>query len=344
MNLQQILKKYPEGNDMSCFELVKCPLPDPHNLQDEQVIVQTKYISCDGYNRNLINGSVGSSYFVPVKIGDVMCGLAVGEIVASKSNSLKVGDWVMGSLRWELFGVFSSKQVKQIPKEYPQPQHFVGLLGISGLTAYLGLKEVGQIKSGETLVVSTAAGAVGELVVQFGKLLGATVVGIAGSPEKCKYVTDIGADYCINYKQEDVLKSLKEHCPKGIDVYFDNVGGETLEAVIEVTNRKGRIVLCGAISQYGIENIKDKYGVKNLITLIGRSIKMEGFLMTDFKDKWEETVKEILSLLREGKIRFKEEINEGLEVAPLVLEKLLTGKNQGKSLIRINGEKPIYYN
>lgn len=344
MNLQQVLKKYPEGNDMSCFELVKGPLPDPLALQEEQVIVQTKYISVDGYNRNLITGSAGNSYFVPVKIGDVMCGLAVGEIVASKSKSLKVGDWVMGSLKWELFGVFSSNQVKQIPKEYPHPQHFVGLLGISGLTAYLGLKEVGQIKPGETLVVSAAAGAVGELVVQFGKLLGAKVVGIAGSSEKCKYVTDLGADYCVNYKEENVLKSLKEHCPKGIDVYFDNVGGETLEAVIELTNRKGRIALCGAISQYGIGDMKEKYGVKNLFTLIGRSIKMEGFLMSDFRDKWEATVQEILVLLKDGKIRFKEEISEGLEVAPIVLEKLLTGKNQGKSLIRIGGDKPSYYN
>ena len=337
MNLQQILTKHPNSNKIDCFELVKAELPDPALLTDEQVIVQTKFISIDATNKVWISGI--KSYMEPIKIGEVMKGLAVGEVVFSKSQSLKVGDLVLGLLTWQHYGVFHSTQVKKVPKEYPHHQHFVGLLGISGFTAFIGLREIGELKEGDTLVVSTAAGAVGELVVQFGKLMGATVVGLAGSEEKCKRVQQLGAEYCINYKKEDVLESLKTHCPKGVDVYFDNVGGEILESVISLMNVRGRIALCGAISEYADVTSKNKYGVKNLSTLIGKRIKMQGFIMSDHAAKFEEIGKIIMGYLQTGKVTFQEDITDGLENAPRVLEKLLNGENNGKSIIRIAGEK-----
>jgi hypothetical protein len=341
MNLQQILTKHPNSNKIDCFDLVKGDIPDPSLLTEEQVIVQTKYISIDATNKVWISGV--KTYMEPIKIGEVMKGLAVGEVVYSKSQTLKLGDLVLGLLTWQLYGVFHSSQLKKVPKEYPHHQHFVGLLGISGLTAYIGLKEVGEVKEGDTLVVSAAAGAVGELVVQFGKLMGAKVVGLAGSEEKCKYVEQLGAEYCINYKKEDIFEALKKHCSKGVDVYFDNVGGEILETVINFMNIKGRIALCGAISEYGDVTSKNKYGIKNLSSLIGKRIKMQGFIVLDYAAKFDEIGKIILGYLQTGKITFKEDITDGLENAPKALEKLLNGENNGKTIIRIVGEKANLY-
>ena len=341
MNLKQILTKHPESNKIDCFDLVKIDLPDPSVLTDEQLIVHIKYISIDATNKVWISGI--KSYMDPIKIGEVMKGLAVGEVVYSKSQTIKTGDMVMGLLTWQIYSVFHSSQVKKVPKEYPNPQHFVGVLGISGITAFIGLKEVGELKEGDTLVVSAAAGAVGELVVQFGKLMGARVIGLAGSEDKCKYVVGLGAEYCINYKKEDIFEAFKTHCGKGVDVYFDNVGGEILETVINFMNVKGRIALCGAISEYDNIASKNKFGIKNISSLIGKRVKMQGFIMTDFAAKFEEYGKIIFGYLQTGKITFKEDITDGLENAPKALEKLLNGQNNGKTMIRIVGEKASLY-
>lgn len=338
-NSKYILKSTTiDNNVVPCFDFVHTPLPDPSSLQENQLIVQTKFISVDAYNKILI--TPGTKFYRTVSVGDTMKGLVVGEVVASKSTKFSPGDMVTGELYWSSYIVCLENQVRKIPKEYPHPHHFVTVLGISGLTALFGLKEVLLPKEGETLVVSAAAGAVGELVVQIGKIFGLKVVGIAGSDEKCKYVQDIGAYHCINYKKSNVLESLKEHCPNGVDMYFDNVGGEILESVLEVINKNGRIACCGMISQYGNAN---QYGVKNLFILVAKTVKMQGFLLFDYYPKFEEAIKEIMGYLQKGMIKMSEDFNEGLETAPKVLEKLLKGENKGKSLIRIKeGKAKIY--
>lgn len=333
MNFQQVLVNSPQKNEISCFELRQVPIPEVSALPPGFIIVETKYISIDPYNRILLHQGVG--FPRSVSVGKVMNGLVAGKIVGSNSPNHAVGEWVFGELTWENFCVCDSAIVQKIPKDYPHPHHYIGVLGICGITAYIGVKEILNLKPGETLVVSAAAGGVGELAVQIGCYIGAKVIGIAGSEEKCKYVKEIGASYCINYKNEKVLESLKLHCPNGIDAYFDNVGGETLENVIDLINRKGRIALCGMISQYG--NLADKettYGVRNLFYLIGKSVKMEGFLMGDFVEKHDEMRKELIQFVQKG-MKFKEEFSEGLEQAPKALEKIFKGENKGKSFIRI---------
>lgn len=338
-NHKYILKSTTVDNNVSpCFDYVQTPLPDPNSLQANQVIIQTKFISVDAYNKILI--TPGTKFYRTVAVGETMKGLVVGEVVASKSEKFSAGDMVTGELYWSSYIVCLDNQIRKIPKEYPHHHHFVTVLGISGLTALFGLKDILLPKEGETLVVSAAAGGVGELVVQFAKIYGVKVIGIAGSDEKCKYVQDIGAYHCINYKKANVLESLKEHCPNGVDMYFDNVGGEILESVLEVINKNGRIACCGMISQYGNAN---HYGIKNLFILVAKTVKMQGFLLYDFAQKFEEGIKEIIGYLQKGMIKLSEDFNEGLETAPKVLEKLLKGENKGKSLIRIKEEKAKIY-
>lgn len=343
MNIKIALTKRPDASfpkNLDLFQLFYTAPPSAEKLRPEEVIIQNRYISIDAAMRVWISGA--KTYMDPVQVGDVMNAFCVGVVLSSKSAKFSVGDWVSGLFGWQAYAAMPASRVTKLPT-YPNPQHFLGVLGISGLTAYMGLKEIGQVKKGETLVVSAAAGAVGELVVGLGKLWGARVIGIAGSKEKCRYVKEVlGADECIDYKNENVFNSLKKICTKGIDVYFDNVGGEILDNVLSLINDFSRIVCCGAISGYN-QGKDEGYRLRNYPRLIIKRAKMQGFIYFDYKEKIPGAVKELMQYINNGKLKFNEDFVDGLDNAPFALQKLLTGANTGKVIVRVKYDKENIY-
>lgn len=343
MNIKVALTKRPDATfpkNLDIFQLFYTAPPDDQKLRQDEVIVQNRFVSIDASMRVWISGQ--KSYMEPVQIGDVMNAYSVGVVLVSKSPKFVPGDWVAGLLGWQSYAAMEASKLQKLPK-YPNPQHFLGVLGISGLTAYLGLKEIGQIKPGETLVVSAAAGAVGELVVGLGKIWGARVIGIAGTVEKCRYVKEVlGADDCLDYKKDDIAKGLKRLCPNGIDVYFDNVGGEILDIALSLIRDYARIVCCGAISGYN--NVTgDGYRLRNYPRLIIKRAKMQGFIYFDYKDKIQGAMKELMELVNSGRLKFKEDFLDGLDSAPLALQRLLTGGNIGKVIVRVKHDPENIY-
>lgn len=344
MNIKVALMRRPDSSfpkNLDIFQISYNAPPDQIKLREEELIVQNKFISIDAAMRVWISGA--KTYMDPVGIGEVMFGYSVGVVLVSKSKKFQVGDWVAGMLGWQTYAAMPSNKVTKIPKNYPNPAHFLGVLGISGLTAYMGLKEIGQLKPGETIVISAAAGAVGEIAVGLARLWGGRVIGIAGSDEKCLHVTKtLGAEHCINYKKENVSDALKKHCDKGIDVYFDNVGGEILDAVLGQINDYARIVLCGAISGYN--SSKDQlYRLKNYSRLIIKRGKMQGFIYFDYKDKLQDATKDLIANIQNGKIKFTEDFVEGIDSAPKALQRLLTGANTGKVIVKVKGDNDNIY-
>jgi hypothetical protein len=304
-------------------------------IKEGEVLVRTVYLSLDPTNRIW---AAGDSYLPAVGIGDVMRGIAVGVVEESKHEGFQKGDLVQGFLGWQLY---SKSEGKTLTKLFSDPSipipAYLGLLGHIGLTAYFGLLEIGLPKAGETLVVSAAAGAVGSLVCQIGKIQGCRVVAIAGTDEKCQWLmNDLGADAAINYKTESVAAKLKETCPDGIDVYFDNVGGEILDAVLSMINLRARIVMCGLISQYTSEQpVPGPYNLGNV--LIQRA-RIEGFIITDYLDRAMEGAMQLGQWLMEGKIQYRVDIVEGLENAPRAINRLFEGTNKGKLMVKISEE------
>ena len=343
MNIKVALTKRPDATfpkNLDLFQVFYTGPPDVGRLRPDEVIIQNRFISIDAAMRVWMSGV--KTYMDPVLIGDVMHAFSVGVVMASKSPKFSVGDWVSGMLGWQSYAAMHASKLQKLPK-YANPQHFLGVLGISGLTAYLGLKEIGHLKAGDVLVVSAAAGAVGELVVGLGKIWGARVVGIAGSEEKCKYVKEVlGADDCIDYKKEDVAKSLRRTCPKGIDVYFDNVGGEILDNVLGLINDNSRIICCGNISGYN-QGKDEMYRLKNYPRLIIKRGKMQGFIYFDYKEQIPGAVKDLMEWTKTGKLKFKEDFVEGLDSAPIALQRLLTGANIGKVMVRIKYDQENIY-
>lgn len=344
MNMKIALTKRPDTTfpkNLDLFQVFYAAPPNEQALRPDEIIIQNRFISIDAAMRVWISGA--KTYMDPVNIGDVMNGFSVGVVLVSKSPKFSVGDIVSGLFGWQSYVAMHASKVQKLPKNYPNPQHFLGVLGISGLTAYIGLKEIGEIKSGETLVVSAAAGAVGELVVGLGKIWGARVIAIAGTEEKCKYVKEIlGADECINYKKENVTHALKKVCPKGIDVYFDNVGGEILDIVLLMVNDFSRIVCCGAISGYN-QGKDELYRLRNYPRLIIKRAKMQGFIYFDYKQKIPAAVKDLMDLTKSEKLKFREDFVEGLDSAPKALQRLLNGGNIGKVMVRIKYDKENIY-
>ena len=322
------LASYPTGwVKEENFKLVAGEAPRP---AEGEVLVKNLWLSLDPYMRGRM--STAKSYAKGVELGQVMEGETVGEVVESRHPGLAPGDKVVGHLGWQLYAV-AGKLAKVEEKRGVPLSYYLGILGMPGRTAYFGLKEIGQPKPGETVVVSAASGAVGSVVGQLAKIAGARAVGIAGGREKCDYVTrELGFDACVDYKGGGLAEKLKESCPKGIDVYFENVGGEMLDTVLAQMNLFSRVVVCGMISQY---NATEPYGVRNLRFVLTNRIRMQGMIVSDWKDRHGEALAALAGHLAQGRLKYRESVVQGLENAPRGLIDLLQGKNFGKQLVKL---------
>jgi NADPH-dependent curcumin reductase CurA len=328
MNKQVVLVEKPKAKlAESHFELREVPVPSP---AEGEVLIRSVLLSQDAANRAWMQGP---TYRSAVNPGDVMHGYAIGEVMESRSGKFKPGDVVSGEVGWQEYAALDANVVGPCSDHRPLT-HLLSVLGIAGKTAYHGLLNVPGIAEGETLVVSAAAGSVGSLVGQIGKIKGAHVVGIAGGTEKCAWVKDeLGFDACIDYKGSDVGAGLREHCPGGIDVYFDNVGGPILEAALFSMKLHGRVSCCGAVSQYDDGSPASPIGIPGL--LVVKRIKMEGFIVMDFFDRNDEAERDLSSWVASGRLKVVEDVIEGLENAPRGLIGLLAGENRGKRMIRV---------
>ena len=298
-----------------------------------EVLVKTIYLSVDPYMRGRMSDA--KSYVEPFKLNEALAGGVVGEIVESESSHFQKGDFVVGMLPWQEYSIAKEKEVRTIDPDVAPISTYLSILGMTGLTAYFGLMDIGQPKEGETVVVSGAAGAVGSVVGQIAKIQGARVVGIAGSDEKVSYLTDtLGFDEGINYKTTDnIYKTLKEACPDGIDVYFENVGGEIGDAALSLLNKHARIPVCGAISSY---NKTDRdLGPRVQSRLIKSSALMKGFVVNDYSDSFKEGATQLGQWLSQGKLQYEETITEGLDNVTDAFLGLFQGKNIGKQLVKI---------
>jgi len=313
------------------FTLVEEPVPTLE--RDGQVLVRNLYLSLDPTQRGWISRD---TYMPAVKIGEVVRSFAAGRVVASRHSVFAPGDLVQGLFGWQDYAVVDAGApgaVNRVPPGAPLTLA-LGALGITGLTAYFGLLDVGRAKEGETIVVSGAAGATGSVVGQIARIKGCRTVGIAGGPEKCAWVVkELGFDACIDYKNEDVFARVGQLCPHGVDVYFDNVGGEILDAALAHLAMRGRVVLCGAISQYNATEAP--VGPKYYLNLLLRRGRMEGFVVSDFLPRAGEAVREIVAWIAEGKLKDRVDVVEGLGNAPRALRRLFLGENTGKQLLKI---------
>jgi NADPH-dependent curcumin reductase CurA len=308
------------------FRIEEAPLPRPG---EGEVLVKNLWLSLDPYMRGRI--SPAKSYVRGVSIGEVMVGQTVGEVVESRHPQLKAGDKVLTQLGWQLYG--ATKDAIKVEERGVPLSYYLGILGMPGMTAYFGLGEIGRPKAGETVVVSAASGAVGSVVGQLAKLAGARAVGIAGGREKCDYVArELGFHACIDYKSQNLRDALKNACPNGVDVYFDNVGGEILDTLLTRMNLFGRVVICGLISDY---NATEPYRLQNLRAVLVNRLKIQGMIVFDWQDRYGEALRALAAHLSQGKLKYRESVVQGLENAPRGLIDLLQGKNFGKQLVKL---------
>ena len=313
----------------SDFQLTESPLPAP---QDGQVVVKTHYLSVDPYMRGRLTGV--RTYADPVNIGDVMVGGAVGEVIQSRASSLQPGDFVVGAWGWQQYAVVDAKTTQKLNPELAPISTALGVLGMPGMTAYFGFLEICQPKPGETVVVSGAAGAVGSLVGQIAKIKGCRAIGIAGGDDKIEYIVkDLGFDGGFNYKTTtDYGARLKELCPNGIDCYFDNVGGAITDSVFPQLNVYARVSVCGQISHYNQE--KPEPGPRLLGFILVKQVKVEGFIVVRWQNRWAEGIAQMAQWIKEGKIRYHEDVVNGFENTPRAFIEMLRGKNLGKMLVK----------
>ncbi|MBC7454087.1 MAG: NADP-dependent oxidoreductase [Massilia sp.] len=317
----------------SDWQQVSAPLRD---IVDGEIVIKTLYLSLDPAMRGWMNE--GKSYIRPVAIGEVMRAGGVGVVVASKSPRFALGDTVSGGIGVQTYWLGAADDTSgnffKIDPSIAPLTTWLNTLGMPGMTAYFGLLEVGQPKAGETVVVSGAAGAVGQTVGQVAKLMGCRVIGIAGGKDKCDFVVnELGFDACIDYKNSDLREGLKQHCPQGVDVYFDNVGGDMLDTVLTRIRLKARIVICGAISQYN--NTGAVKGPANYLSLLVHRARMEGIVVFDYAERFHLGVAAIAKWLKEGKFKSREDVVEGLEHFPEALLMLFEGKNFGKLVLKV---------
>jgi NADPH-dependent curcumin reductase len=323
-NQRVVLASRPEGwVTEGNFRLEAAPLPKP---QDGEILVKNLWLSLDPYMRGRMSES--KSYVKGVDIGEVMVGQTVGEILESKNPAFKVGDKVLTQLGWQLYG--ATREATKVDGARAPLSYYLGLLGMPGLTAYFGLKEIGQPKAGETVLVSAASGAVGSVVGQLAKLWGCRAIGVAGGRDKCEYVTrELGLDACLDYKSASLRDQLRG---MNIDVYFDNVGGDILDLALARMNLFGRVVVCGTISDY---NATDPYRVRNWRAILVNRLKVQGMIVFDWKERYGEALKALGGYFAAGKLKTRESVVEGLANAPQGLISLLKGGNFGKQLVKL---------
>ncbi|WP_394191108.1 NADP-dependent oxidoreductase [Paenisporosarcina quisquiliarum] len=331
MQKQIILKNRPKGTPThNDFEVVNVPIAQPDS---GEVLIKTVYISVDPYLRGRMNDA--KSYIPSFQLNEVLTSGVVGQIVESKSSFFEKGDVVLGALGWQEYSIANEKSVRKIDHSIAPASTYLSVLGMTGLTAYFGLLDIGKPQAGETVVVSGAAGAVGSIVGQIAKIKGAHVVGIAGSDEKVKFLLDeLGFDEAINYKTQNVKEALKEACPNGIDVYFENVGGEISDAVFPLLNNFARIPVCGAISSYNNEQLDVGPRVQGY--LIKTSSLMQGFTIGNYSSRYSEGAKDLATWLQEGKLKYEETITEGFDQTIDAFLALFEGANIGKSLVKVS--------
>lgn len=328
-NRQVLLVEKPAGKlGPEHFKMTKAAIPEPG---DGEVLLRVRYISLDAANRAWMHGA---TYRAAVEANTVMAGGGIAEVVSSKAPGFAPGDIVFGDTGWQDYAVVPAKHLAKMPKVEPMT-HLLSVYGIAGLTAYFGLLDVGKPKAGETVVVSAAAGSVGSIVGQIARIKGCRVVGIAGGKDKCNWLTsELGFDAAVDYKDGAVFKALKAAAPKGIDVYFDNVGGDILEACLAQMNNRGRIACCGAISQYdGAPSAHGPRGVPGLIVV--KRLIMQGFIVMDFMDQRDEALNDLQSWVASGKLKVQEDVINGLENTPKALIGLLAGENRGKRMVKL---------
>ena len=333
VNRQIVMARHPEGwvreSDFALIETAR-PAPGPG-----QILVRNVYLSLDPYMRGVMDP--GRSYLAKVAPGGVMVGGTVGEIVESDQPKFPVGAYVTGLLGWREFSLSDGHGLWRVDPKRAPLSTALGILGMPGVTAHIGLIDIGKPSPGETVVISAAAGAVGATVGQIAKLKGCRAVGIAGGPAKCDYaVGELGFDACIDYKSADWADRLRAATPERIDIYFENVGGKILDEVLKRLNANARIPLCGMISQY---NLTRPEGIHNLTSLIVNRARMQGFIVSDHLDRWPAALAELGGWLAAGKLKYKEDIAEGLENAPKAFIAMPSGKNFGKQLVRLGPDK-----
>ncbi len=329
-NKQVLLASRPQGRvTEDNFRIVEASTGRP---TAGEVLVRNEWLSLDPYMRGRM--SEAKSYVPPVQLGEVMVGQTVGEVIESQDARFKPGDKVLTPLGWQLYGVARGKELTPIDVNRAPASYYLGVLGMPGLTAWLGLSEIGQPKPGETVVVSAASGAVGSVVGQLAKIAGCRAVGIAGGKAKCEYVVrELGFDACIDYRAGNLLPELRQACPKGVDVDFENVGGEILDTLLSIMNPFSRIVLCGLIADY---DVSEPHGYKKLRSVLVNRIRMQGMIVFDWKHRYGEALQALAGHLAAGKLKYRESVVHGLDNAPRGLIALLKGEHFGKQLVKLD--------
>jgi NADPH-dependent curcumin reductase len=328
-NRQILLKSRPVGMPrLENFEMVELPAPEPG---EGEVLTRTLFLSLDPYMRGRMNET--KSYAAPVPIGGVMGGETVGEVVASRAPGLTIGDIVVGFGNWQDYAVLPAKSLRKLDPALAPVSTALGVLGMPGRSAYVGLLDIGQPKAGETVVVSAASGAVGSVVGQIAKIKGCRVVGIAGGETKCRYVVDeLGFDACVDHRAPDFAAALARACPNGIDVDFENVGGAVLQAIWPLLNNFARVVVCGLIAHY---NDATPASSPDFRYVLAKRLTVRGFIIIDHSARFDDFLRDVSVWLREGRIKYREDIIDGLEQAPEAFIGLLQGRNFGKQIIRV---------
>jgi len=328
-NRQILLKSRPEGTPgLDNFELVQRPIPEP---REGEVLMRTRYLSLDPYMRGRM--SAAKSYAKPAAVGEPMVGGTVGEVVTSRHPGYAAGDLVLGYGGWQEYALSNGTGLRKLDLAAAPVSTALGVLGMPGMTAYVGLLEIGQPKPGETVVVAAASGAVGSVVGQIAKIKGARAIGIAGGAEKCRFVAaELGFDACIDHRAGDFAQQLATACPKGIDVYFENVGGAVQQTVWPLLNDFARVPVCGLIVQYSATSPMPG---PDMVSVLRKRLLLRGFIVWDFATRQDDFLRDVGDWIRTGRIKYREDIVDGLERAPAAFLGMLQGKNFGKMLVRV---------
>ena len=333
-NTRIVLARRPEGEPTDdCFRVETVELPE---LEDNQILIKVNWLSLDPYMRPRMNDM--KSYAKPLQIGDVMTGESTGVVLESKSDKYRPGDHVAAHLGWQSHIVADADNPAVMPVDLANGSlsAHLGVVGMPGRTAYFGLQEVGKPQAGETLVVAAASGAVGSVVGQMAKILGLRAVGVAGGPEKCRFVTEeLGFDACIDYKAPDFADKLAAACPDGIDIYFENVGGDVTKAVAGLLNPGARVPICGYISNYNDADLEQAETPFHILKRLDSVPEHRFFLVTEWHERWLEATRQLGQWIGEGKLKYRESVGEGLENAPEYFRGMLKGRNFGKQLVKV---------